>query len=129
MKPVHDLAVCRSVLQQVLQVTASAGGGRVGRIRLRIGPLAGVEPSLLCSAFPLVAAGTPCDRAMIAIEGAPVRVRCDSCALTSDVRPNRLLCARCGAWRVKLVSGDEMLLVGIELLDAPAIEAREPADV
>jgi hypothetical protein len=30
---------------------------------------------------------------------------------------------------VKLVSGDEMLLVGIELLDAPAIEAREPADV
>lgn len=44
----------------------------------------------------------------------PVRVHCPACGATSGARPNRLLCAACGAWRVKLVSGDEMLLTGFE---------------
>ncbi|MEJ1975499.1 MAG: hypothetical protein WDN49_04855 [Acetobacteraceae bacterium] len=40
------------MLQQVLAVASSQGAGNVGRITLRIGPLAGVEPDLLRRAFP-----------------------------------------------------------------------------
>jgi hydrogenase nickel incorporation protein HypA/HybF len=125
----HELAICRSMLQQVLAIAASNDMPTVGRIMLRIGPLAGVEPGLLCVAFPIVAVGTPCEGATIEIESMAVRVRCKRCGSTSVVRPNCLLCASCGDWQVILLSGDEMLLTGIELSDAPLPRQKERADV
>ncbi len=117
------------MLHQVLAIAASNDMPAVGRIMLRIGPLAGVEPGLLCAAFPIVAAGTPCEGATIEIESMAVRVRCKLCGSTSVVRPNRLLCASCGDWQITLLSGDEMLLTGVELSDAPLPRQKERADV
>jgi len=117
-KPMHELAICQSVLRQVLAVAAERNAWHVGRITLQIGPLAGVEPSLVRQAFPLVAAGTPCEHAILEIEPLLVQVRCQLCAATSEVPPNRLLCGDCATWRVDLISGDELLLARVELLDA-----------
>ncbi len=127
--PMHELSICQAALQEVLAVASSKNMKHVGRITLRIGPLSGIEPGLLRIAFPLVAAGTRCEGATIEIEETPVRVRCKVCCSTSDALPNRLLCATCGAWQVVLVSGDEMLLAGIELVDAPFLEEKERLDV
>ena len=111
----HELAICEAVLRQVLTLAEAHKAGRVGRIVLTIGPLAGVEPQLLLNAFPLVAAGTLCAATEVEIESAEVRVECNICGAASGARPNHLLCAACGAWRVKLISGDEMLLRHVEL--------------
>jgi hydrogenase nickel incorporation protein HypA/HybF len=113
----HELAICRSVLRQVLAVAAERNACQVGRITLQIGPLSGVEPGLVRQAFPLVAAGTPCENATLEIESLSVQVRCRICGATCDVPPNRLLCAQCSAWRVDLITGDELLLARVELLD------------
>ena len=125
----HELAICQALLRQVLEVAENRTSQRVGRIKLRIGPLSGVETGLLKSAFPLVAAGTPCEGTIIEIEDIPVRVRCQICGSTSQTRLNRLLCTDCGAWRVTLISGDEMLLATVELLDAEALNKWERAHV
>jgi hydrogenase nickel incorporation protein HypA/HybF len=125
----HEFAICRSVLRQVLTVAATHDMRAVGRIMLRIGPLAGIEPDLLSAAFPIVAAGTPCAGATIEIEAMPVLVHCKRCGSTSIVRLNRLLCGTCGEWRVTLMSGDEMLLASVEFLDAPLAKQKERADV
>lgn len=117
-QPMHELAVCQSVLRQVVAIAAERNASRVGRITLRIGPLAGVEPSLIGLAFPIVAAGTLCDASALEIESVPVRVRCRICAASSEVPVNRLLCARCDSWNVELTSGDELVLALVELLDA-----------
>ncbi len=116
-KPRHELAICQSVLRQVLAVATERNAWRVGRIILRIGRLAGVELGLVRHAFPLVAAGTPCEDAALEIESPSVQVRCRICGATSEVPSNRLLCAQCATWRVDLVSGDELLLARIELLE------------
>jgi len=125
----HELAICQALLRQVLEVAENRTSQRVGRIKLRIGPLSGVEPGLLKSAFPLVAAGTLCEGTIIEIEDIPVRIRCQICGSTSQTRLNRLLCTDCGAWRVTLISGDEMLLATVELLDAEALNKWERAHV
>lgn len=120
----HEIAICQSLLRQVLEVASSHDTRPVVRILLRIGPLSGVEPDLLLTAFPLVAAGTPCEGAVIEVERTPVRVLCPACGSMSDVRPNRLVCGTCGAWRVTVVGGDEMLLSGIELPAAKSLDSE-----
>jgi hydrogenase nickel incorporation protein HypA/HybF len=111
----HELAVCQSLLDQVQRIAADHGADRVERILLRIGPLSGVEGPLLRNAFPLSAAGTVAEHAVLEIEPAPVRVHCITCGAETDATPNRLVCGACGDWHTRLVSGDEMLLARLEL--------------
>jgi hydrogenase nickel incorporation protein HypA/HybF len=44
-----------------------------------------------------------------------VRVTCSACGAETDAAPNRLLCGRCGSFKTRLVSGDELLLANLEL--------------
>jgi len=111
----HELSVCLALLDQVHSIARERGATRVERIVLRIGPLSGVEAPLLKSAYPLAAAGTLAEEAVLDIEKAPVVIRCRECGTEAEALPNRLVCRRCGAFRTDLVSGDEMLLVHVEL--------------
>jgi hydrogenase nickel incorporation protein HypA/HybF len=109
------LSVCQGLLDQVAQIASGQSAEAVARITVRIGPLSGVEPELLRQAFPQAAAGTIAALAELVIESAPVRVRCDSCAAETEAVPNRLACGACGDWHTRLVGGDELLLVSVEL--------------
>jgi hydrogenase nickel incorporation protein HypA/HybF len=111
----HELSVCLSLLDQVERIAREYGADRVERILLRIGPLSGVEGPLLANAYPLAAAGTIAEHAVLDIEPAQVRVRCNDCGAETDAQPNRLLCADCGGYRTSLIAGDEMLLANLEL--------------
>lgn len=125
----HELSVCQSLLDQVQRIASDHGADRVERIVLRIGPLSGVEGPLLRNAFPLAAAATVAEHAVLEIEPAPVRVHCITCGAETDATPNRLLCGACGDWHTRLVSGDEMLLARLELSipDGPDPEAAPDA--
>jgi hydrogenase nickel incorporation protein HypA/HybF len=120
----HELAICQALIAEVEDI-ARRRAARVNEIRVAIGPLSGIEPQLLRDAFPLACAGTSADGARLAIEPTELRVRCRSCGAESAAAPNRLLCGACGDWRTNLVSGDEMMLLRVEL-DVPenALEAH-----
>lgn len=110
----HELSLCRALVAQVSALAAERGARGVSRIRLLIGPLAGVEVALLKNAFPISSHGTPAADAALEIETVPLTVRCESCGATSEVTLNRLRCRHCDDWRTRLVSGDELLLQDIE---------------
>jgi hydrogenase nickel incorporation protein HypA/HybF len=120
----HELSVCQALVQQLESVSAANGRGAVEIVRLRIGPLSGVEAALLRRAFPIAAAGTIAAAAELLIEAAPVVVHCNECGVESTAAPNRMLCGACGGYRVRMVSGDEMLLESVELAaaDTPSAE-------
>lgn len=111
----HELSVCQALLTQVENLARERNASQVLSVSLGIGPLSGVEPALLSQAWPLAAAGTVADNAELRIEERPVRVRCSQCGEESDATANRLLCARCGDWRTQLLSGDDLLLLQVEL--------------
>jgi hydrogenase nickel incorporation protein HypA/HybF len=87
----------------------------VDQIFLKVGPLSGVEPELLRKAYPLAVAGTVAEKAELFIEYGEIIVACTECGAESPAKPNRLLCAACGDFRTRLISGDEMILERIEL--------------
>jgi len=111
----HELAVCQGLMTQVEQIARREHADRITRILLSIGPLSGVEATLLKDAFPIAAAGTVAEGAELVIEQTAVRVRCLSCGAESVAAANRLLCDACGDYRTQLLSGDEMLLTSLEL--------------
>jgi hydrogenase nickel incorporation protein HypA/HybF len=111
----HELSMCLALLDQVQEIAREHRATRVERIVLRIGPLSGIEPSLLENAYPLAAAGTIAADAALEIEPAPVRVQCPECGAETETTPNRLACGQCGGIGTKLISGDELLLAHLEL--------------
>jgi hydrogenase nickel incorporation protein HypA/HybF len=111
----HEFAVCRSLINEVSRVAAEYGTSAVTGIAIAIGPLSGVEAGLLARAFEVVRVGTVAEGASLEIEATPVVVHCPACDRETSVRSNALLCGDCGSWKVALKSGDELLLMRVEL--------------
>lgn len=111
----HELSVAQALVEQVDAVIRAHDATRASLIRVRIGPLAGIVPELLASAFPLAAAGSRMEHAELALVAAPIRVSCEHCGAETEAAMNRLLCAECGDWHTRIVSGDELLLESVEL--------------
>jgi len=113
----HELSISKAMLDQVAAVAARQGASHVREIRLRLGPLCGVEPALLHAAYLQSRAATPAAHAELVIVEMPVRIRCRRCGSVGDagMRPLRLTCGACASADVQMLSGDEMLLESVEL--------------
>ncbi len=111
----HELSVCLSLLQQLETIARQHNAATVDQVYLKVGPLSGIEPELLRKAYPLAVAGTVAEAAELFIEYGEVIVTCTECGAESPAKPNRLLCAACGDFRTRLISGDEMTLQRVEL--------------
>ena len=116
----HELAVAQALVEQVESVIRQHGAASASLIRVRIGPLAGVVPELLGSAFPLAAAGSRMERAELEFAHAPIQVRCQTCGAETEAAMNRLVCGTCGDWHTQIISGDELLLESVELETIPS---------
>ena len=137
----HELSVCLSLLQQVEAIAAERHAAAVIRIELEVGPLSGVEPDLLRNAWPLAAAGTiaePADDevayyqdytatyaepAELSINSCDLVVECSECGEQTAAKANRLLCASCGDYRTRVVSGEDLTLLRLELETTPKAAA------
>jgi len=120
----HELAVCQALISQVETIAKNHAASSVASITLGLGPLSGVEEHLLRHAYPVASAGTIAEGAELKIQSAPIRVRCFECGEETEAKPNRLLCGFCESWRTELISGDELMLVQLEL-DKPESAASE----
>ena len=111
----HELAVCQSLLASVEQTARNHHAQSIRNVYLSIGPLSGLEISLLERAWTIARAGTLVANAAIVITSMPILVKCRQCGHQGHAQANKLICETCKDWRVTLVSGDEMLLTSIDL--------------
>jgi len=54
----HELSVCQGLVKQLNQIAIEHHTTCIEKIYLQVGPLAGVEPTLLQAAFPIASTGT-----------------------------------------------------------------------
>lgn len=111
----HELSVCQSIVQQAVSIALQNHACAISKIDLAIGPLAGVDIRLLEHAFPIASSGTMAEDAQLNTQSLPLTVKCKTCSLESEAKPNRLICGHCGDWHTTVISGDEMLITSIEL--------------
>ena len=111
----HELSLCDDLLSQVVAIAQQHQAQSVESVTVNIGALAGIESSLLDTAFSLLKAGTVAELAELIIHNAPVIVSCPHCNTQSEVAINHLLCPACQSAETILISGDEMILASVTL--------------
>lgn len=111
----HELSLCQDMLDQVASIARAHHAEKVLRITVQIGPLSGVEPQLLESAFSMACVGTQAEQAELIMEHQPISVWCNDCSQASDAKANNLACGHCGGYDTRLQSGDELILARVEL--------------
>ena len=121
----HELSICLSLMQQLDAIARERNATSIVRVELEIGVLSGVEPDLLRNAWPLASVGTVAEHAELLIETGELIVECTTCQAQTKARPNRLLCGECGDFKTRVVSGEEMTLMRVEL-ETPASAAAAP---
>jgi hydrogenase nickel incorporation protein HypA/HybF len=120
---VHEFSICRSLLRQVEGLAAEHRARRAISLKVAVGPLSGVEPGLLERAFSLARCGGVAETAALFVETPPIMVRCRACGSEGTAAANRLICGHCGDFRVELASGDELILLSVEMECAEEDEA------
>ena len=113
----HELGVAERLLEIVEQEARPYAGARVRRISLRIGRLSAVVPDALRFAFDAITRGGMAEGAVLEIEEVPLSIRCHVCAEAFTTDDPFMICPRCGAADVELVSGRELEIRSMEICD------------
>ncbi len=121
----HELAMAEAI---VGIATEQAQPRRVARVELRVGHLRQVVPSALTFGFELAAQGTCAEGAELAIEQVPARGSCQTCGVETRLSGFPFACGRCGGLRLDVVSGEELSVEALELLDEPTPDREEVRD-
>jgi hydrogenase nickel incorporation protein HypA/HybF len=111
----HELSICQALMEEVERIAREQRARRIVAVTVKIGPLSGVEPALLEGAYPLASAGTAAAGSRLILERSELRVQCLECGAESQAQGTRVVCARCGHWRVRILAGQELLLTRVEL--------------
>jgi hydrogenase nickel incorporation protein HypA/HybF len=114
----HELSIAVSLVDAACDEIARLGPVRVRAIHIRLGPLSGVVREALLFSFDAAAAGTPIEGVRLEIADVPATVWCAACAaerVLASVAQRR--CPLCGTPARDLLRGEELELVGLEVLD------------
>jgi hydrogenase nickel incorporation protein HypA/HybF len=113
----HELAIAQNILEIVQQSVPEEQAQWVRWIRMRIGPLSGVVADSLAFCFEAVISETKMRKARLAIEQLPMILRCRDCQNEFETDNLAFLCPACHSSNLELISGKEMDIVEIELID------------
>jgi len=112
---VHEYSLVEDLLGRVEQIARERGATTVRSVRIQLGELAGVEPSLFRAAYETFRERTLCAEAALILDLAPARWRCPRCQRLLDAGA----VLRCCEVPARLDSGDELILQRVEL-DIPS---------
>ncbi len=112
----HELSIAESIIE-IVRDNFPANGGRLKSIKVRIGELAAVLPDSLEFCFNAITKGTTLEETRLVIERRGIVARCADCGAESSVQELSFRCAACGSVNVKLISGNELQVVEIEIDD------------
>jgi hydrogenase nickel incorporation protein HypA/HybF len=120
----HELSVALALVEaasaKVRELTTSGAPVRLEAVHVRVGPLSGVVEDALRFSFHLAAEGTEAAGARLEIESEEVAVWCAECRARRPLADWKRRCPVCLAPAPRLVSGDALELVALEVTDVVA---------
>ena len=115
----HERSLASKLLRQVEAIRQQHGGATVVEVRVEAGPLSGVEPLLLASAFEELATDELGGQARLVIDHTALEARCQPCHFEFEIDMASLVfrCPKCDKG-VQVTRGDRLELASVTLDDA-----------
>jgi hydrogenase nickel incorporation protein HypA/HybF len=111
----HELSICSAIASTAAK---HAEGRPISQVTVQIGHLRQVVPDALQFSWEVVSGATELKDAELVIEHVAAVVECSDCGARSTLDMPILACSTCGGFNVTLLSGEELLVVSIDLVDA-----------
>ncbi|MGH3612791.1 MAG: hydrogenase maturation nickel metallochaperone HypA [Pseudonocardia sp.] len=108
----HELSIAQAIAQKVRERAASRA---VSAVAIRVGHFRQVVPDALEFSWTMITQGTPLEGCRLGIEQVPATVHCQNCDSTTVLDLPILLCGSCEGANVTLVTGEEFMVVSLEL--------------
>lgn len=109
----HELSLCQAIVTNV--GNHAPAGERVSRVTVRIGHLRQVVPDSLLFSWEVLTDGTDLAGSELHIEQVPAVVHCSACDADTTLALPMPACGTCSTTDVELVTGNEFLLVSIDV--------------
>jgi len=111
----HEYSIVQSLLDSCEEHAKQNNSNKVTKVVVKIGVLSGVEPDLLQTAFDTFKEKTVCENAEFVINRQKIVVSCLSCNEESTLEKNEFLCPKCNSNQLKVIDGEDMYLMHLEL--------------
>lgn len=111
----HEYSIVQSLLDSCEEHAKQNDSTKVTKVVVKIGVLSGVEPDLLQTAFDTFKEKTVCEGAQFIINHQKVVIECMDCNTQSTLEKNEFLCPHCNSNMVKVIDGEDMFLMSLEL--------------
>lgn len=114
----HEMGIALEIIDiAAASIPADLAGVQVKTVNLKVGKLAAIVPESLRFCFAVATKNGPLDGAELVIEEIPVRARCEHCRHEWHVEGPAFRCPQCAAGRITLLSGRELNIESIEIID------------
>ncbi len=116
----HELSICDGLVRAVLAELAKLGPPPpvLRTTRLVVGEWRQVVPANLQAAYDVLVRDTPAAGSTLVIETVPVTGHCRQCGWEGTPPARTLVCGRCAAAGLDLLTGTELYLRSLEVDDA-----------
>jgi hydrogenase nickel incorporation protein HypA/HybF len=113
----HEMAMAQDIFEIVQRSVPKEQAAAVRLVKIRVGKLAGVVPDSLEFCFSAIISDTDLQEARLLIENIPTAGMCRDCSSKFPVEEYILACPACRSNNVDLISGNELEITEIELVD------------
>ncbi len=111
----HEYSVVQALLNQCEEVAEQNKAEKVTKVVCKIGVMSGIEVHLLQVAFDTFKEGTMCDSAEFVINEQKLKLECKECGHVFETEEIRYYCTKCESLRVKVLDGEDMYLMSLEM--------------
>ncbi len=110
----HEQSLVKNLLKQVEAIRLENQAQHVTEVCVEVGPLSGIEPLLLASAFEQLAYDDTIRNASLRIDQVHLLAKCDECRQQTEIKGFDFRCPTCGS-NLRVTQGDELHLVSVSL--------------
>ncbi|MEJ7785038.1 MAG: hydrogenase maturation nickel metallochaperone HypA [Solirubrobacteraceae bacterium] len=113
----HEFSVASAIVDTAVR---HAAGRRVTVVDVRFGKLRQIVPDSLEFAFGILSRESLCEGARLKWEIVPARLRCAGCVAEWEIEAPAFRCPTCGTADVEVLSGEELEVESIEVVQEEA---------
>jgi len=111
----HEYSIVQSLIELCEQNAKAHNVSVIDKVIVKIGVTSGVDSGLLKRAFDAFKKKTVCNDAELVINMQPLVIQCNECGSINRLKKISYRCRQCGGINVKVIDGEEMYLMRLEM--------------